>query len=89
MYFTCGNATHHNAARDKVNLVFLHIVYLLEINNCSRSRDKIKEKYFICWLIINKPQPNLHLELHLYSGDTFLGPEGVPSLAQYRFHYNL
>ena len=28
-------------------------------NNCSRSRDKIKEKYFICWLIINKPQPNL------------------------------
>ena len=31
MYFTCGNATHHNAARDKVNLVFLHIVYLLEI----------------------------------------------------------
>ena len=31
MYFTCGNATHNNAARDKVNLDFLHIIYLLEI----------------------------------------------------------
>ena len=30
-YFTCGNATHNNAARDKVNLDFLHIIYLLEI----------------------------------------------------------
>ena len=31
---------------------------------------RIKE--FIYWLIINKPQPNLH------SRDTCLGPEGVP-----------
>ena len=39
----------------------------------------MKEKYFICWLTIYKPQTNLNTALHLFSGDTFLGPEGVPS----------
>ena len=36
------------------------------------NQGKIKEKCSIFWLIINKPQPNLH------AGDTWLGPEGVP-----------
>ena len=36
------------------------------------DQGKIKEKCSIFWLIINKPQPNLH------AGDTWLGPEGVP-----------
>ena len=38
----------------------------------SKFQGRLKEKYFICRLINNKPQPNLH------SGDTFLDPEGVP-----------
>ena len=37
----------------------------------------IKNIYFIFWL--TKPQPNLH------TGDTCLGPKGVP---EYRFHCN-
>ena len=44
----------------------------MKCNDCRRFRGRIKEKYFICWFIINKPQPNL------LSGDTCLGPEGVP-----------
>ena len=52
-------------------MIFL-IHYLAAWNyNCSKFCGEIKEKYFICCLIINKPQPNLNL------GDTFLGPEGV------------
>ena len=49
----------------------MHYVAAWNID-CSRFRGKIREKYFICRLIINKAHPNLH------SGDTFLGPEGVP-----------
>ena len=26
----------------------------------AADSDKNKEQYFICWLIINNPQPNLH-----------------------------
>ena len=52
-------------------MIFKH--YLAAWNNdCSRFRVRIKEKDFICWLIIKKPQPNLH------SGNNYLGPEGVP-----------
>ena len=40
MYFTCGNATHNNAARDKVNLDFLHIIYLLEIITAADPETK-------------------------------------------------
>ena len=32
----------------------------------DRFRGRVRETYFICWLIINKPQPNFH------SGDTFI-----------------
>ena len=49
----------------------MHYVAAWNID-CSKFRGKIREKYFICRLIINKAHPNLH------SGDTFLGPEGVP-----------
>ena len=49
----------------------MHYVVAWNID-CSRFRGKIREKYFICRLIINKAHPNL------YSGDTFLGPEDVP-----------
>ena len=38
----------------------------------ARFRGTLKEKYFIIWLIINKPQPNHHL------GDTFI--QGTLSL---------
>ena len=52
---------------------FIH--YLAVWNNdYSRCWGRIEEKYLTCWLIINKPQPKLH------SGDTYLGPEGVPSI---------
>ena len=44
----------------------------MKCNDRRRFRGRIKEKYFICCFIINKPQPNL------LSGDTCLGPEGVP-----------
>ena len=35
-------------------------------NDYSRFWGRTKEKYFICLLVINKPQPNLH------SGDSFI-----------------
>ena len=41
-------------------------------SDCSRFQGRIKEKYFIFWLIINKAQ------LNLYSADTYVGPKGVP-----------
>ena len=31
-------------------------------NDCSRFRGTIKEKCFICWLIINKPQPKQSIQ---------------------------
>ena len=51
----------------------------------DRFRGTVRETYFICWLIINKPQPNLH------SGDTFFrdaypGPEGVPWIHVPRYY---
>ena len=49
----------------------MHYVAAWNIDR-SRFRGKIREKYFICKLIINKAHPNLH------SGDTFHGPEDVP-----------
>ena len=64
MYCTRGNSTVTQHCRDK---------YLVAWNNgCSRFRGRTKETLFICWLIINKLQPNLH------SWDTCLGPECVP-----------
>ena len=57
-------------------MIFKH--YLAAWNNdCSRFQVRIKEKDFICWLIIKKPQPNLHSG-SLYSGDNDFGPKGVP-----------
>ena len=58
--------------RDKLIMIFHTLSGYMKCNDCRRFRGRIKEKYFICWFIINKPQPNLH------SGDTCLGPEGVP-----------
>ena len=39
---------HH---RYNLIMIFLYLIYLVEI---------MTEKYFICWLIINNPQPNIH-----------------------------
>ena len=58
--------------RDKLIMIFHTLSGYMKCNDCRRFRGRIKEKYFICWFIIIKPQPNLH------SGDTYLGPEGVP-----------
>ena len=65
--------TQHTISQRKVNRIISFKHYLpVWNNNCNRFRSKIKTIYFLCWLIINKPQPKL------FSGDTFLGPESVP-----------
>ena len=44
-----------------------------------RFRGRVRETYFICWLIINKPQPNLHSGTrHFYSGTLILVPRVSP-----------
>jgi len=48
----------------------------------DRFRGRIGETYFICWLIINKPQSNLH------SGDAYPGPKGVPWMDVPRYYQN-
>ena len=45
---------------------FLYINLAAWNNDCNEN-----DNYFLCWLIINKPQPNL------YSGNTYLNHEGV------------
>ena len=53
--------------------MFFILHYLAAWNiDCSKFWGRIKEKYFICRSVINNPLHNLH------SGDTFLGPKGVP-----------
>ena len=55
--------------RNKLIMVFLIHYLAVSNNHCSRFWVRIiKEKY----LLVNKPLPKLH------SGDTCLGPEGVP-----------
>ena len=46
--------------RDKLIMIFHTLSGYMKCNDCRRFRGRIKEKYFICWFIINKPQPNLH-----------------------------
>ena len=55
--------------RDTLIMIFHTLSGYMKCNDCRRFRGRIKEKYFICWFIINKPQPNL------LSGDTCLGPQ--------------
>ena len=55
LFCTCGNSTHNIAEID-----FIHFLAARN-NDCGRLRSRIKEKYVFCWLVINKPQPNLHL----------------------------
>ena len=57
-FCTCGNSTHNIAQFASCSCF-----------DCSRFWDSIKNIYFLCLLIINNPQPNLH------SGETCLGPE--------------
>ena len=55
--------------RNKLIMVFFIHYLAVSNNHCSRFWVRIiKEKY----LLVNKPLPKLH------SGDTCLGPEGVP-----------
>ena len=70
-YCTCGSSTH-NIAEISKSWFLIHIYLAAWNNGCSRFRGRTKGILFICWLIINKLQPNLH------SWDTCLGPEGVP-----------
>ena len=42
------------------NLIMIFLYIAPWNNDCIRFRGGIKAKYFICWLIIDKPQPNLH-----------------------------
>ena len=61
----------------ELNHDFVYVLILFScLNDCSRFLRRIKEKYFMCWLIIIKPQPDLHSK-----GNTCLGPKGVPFLA--------
>ena len=67
---TCGSSTHNIA---EISKSWFLIYYLAAWNNgCSRFWGRTKGILFICWLIINKLQPNFH------SWNTCLGPEGVP-----------
>ena len=69
-YCTYGSSTHNIA---EISKSWFLIHYLAAWNNgCSRFRGRTKGILFICWLIINKLQPNAH------SWNTCLGPEGVP-----------
>ena len=69
-YCTCGSSTPNIA---EISKSWFLIHYLAAWNNgCSRFRGRTKGILFICWLIINKLQPNVH------SWNTCLGPEGVP-----------
>ena len=52
-------------------------------NDCSRFRGRIKEKYFICWLIIYKPQPNLHSGKTSIQGTLTLVPRVSPEMRVY------
>ena len=68
-YCTCGSSTHNIA---EISKSWFLIHYLAAWNNgCSRFRGRTKGILFICWLIINKLQPNIP------SWNTCLGPEGV------------
>ena len=62
LHFGEFNTQHRG---DKLIMNFLYIIKLLEIMT-GRFRGRVRETFFICWLIINKPQPNL------YSWDTFI-----------------
>ena len=44
----------------------------------ARFRGRLKEKYFIIWLIINKPQPNHHSEDAFIQGTLALVPRVSP-----------
>ena len=69
-YCTCGSSTPNIA---EISKSWFLIHYLAAwINGCSRFRGRTKGILFICWLIINKLQPNVR------SWNTCLGPEGVP-----------
>ena len=57
--------TYNRCTADKLIINLLYIIKLLEIMT-DRFRGRVRETYFICWLIINKPQPNLQ------SWDTFI-----------------
>lgn len=63
-------------------MIFLNI-QLLEIITAVDSKAEEEKKYFLCWLITNKPQPSL------FSGDFSI--QGSLSLVlrvypEYRFH---
>ena len=60
--------------RDKLIMIFLYIIYLLDKKTAADPKAEYVYKKNICWLIINKPKPTTPL----FWGNTYLGPEGVP-----------
>ena len=47
--------------RDKLIMIFLYIIYLLDRKTAADSKAEYAYKKIICWLIINKPKPTTPL----------------------------